>query len=134
MWAIVVMVAAACSDGDGDGGSSGDVRPDGGSLASAFGEAAETAYQETLRLNPRLVEARMNLGVLLSRQGRYVEAIQQLQTALQEAPRNAALWYELAAAQRGAGQGSEAHESLQRVLQLDPRHPRAQADLGRSPQ
>jgi hypothetical protein len=39
----VVLAAPACSGGD-DGG--GGVRPDGRSLASAFGEAAQTAYEE----------------------------------------------------------------------------------------
>ncbi len=58
-----------------------------GELAAA-GDVAESIqqYAEVLRLNSRHVVSRINLGVMLVRQNRFDEAIQQFETALQLDP------------------------------------------------
>ena len=45
-------------------------------------------YQDLLRLRPDMVEARVNLGVVLASLGRLDDAIMQYRTALREAPTN----------------------------------------------
>ena len=62
-----------------------------GELAAVNDVAASIKeYQETVRLNPRHAVARVNLGVMLVRQNRMDEAIQQFEAALAIEPGNAA--------------------------------------------
>ena len=62
-----------------------------GELAAA-NEVADSIreYQETVRLNPQHAVAHVNLGVMLVRQNRTDEAIQQFEIALSVEPTNAA--------------------------------------------
>lgn len=77
-------------------------------------------YQELLKINPGVVEARANLGAALSRQGRFDEAIEQYRAVLAKNADNPALRSNLALAYYKKGALREAVEQLTALHRADP--------------
>ena len=82
--------------------------------------AAENAFGEALRLDPRSYEAHYALGSLLARSGRDAEAIERFEDALAHNPSFAGAHLALADALRRSGQPGPSLASYRRVIELDP--------------
>ncbi len=93
-------------------------------------EQAIEHYQEALRLNPNLPEARITLGVALARKGRLDEAIEQFQAAVAQNPQNPGALYNLGLAYNGKGQLNEAMTTFEQVIRLTPDNADAHNNLG----
>lgn len=103
---------------------------------------AEKEYREALKLDSSNPTAKNNLGVILSEEGRYDEAIQILRDCTKNDPKNAIAHYVLASAltkqgqaakdksAQGPGQYDEAIIEAQLGTQLDPSEPAAFKALG----
>src|SRR3954470_11919932 len=94
--------------------------------AQQRGDAATAIrkYQELLKLRPDVVEARANLGAVLSREGRFDDAIEQYRAALAKSADNAPLRMNLALAYYKKGAYQEAArdlETLRRAAGADSR-------------
>jgi len=87
-------------------------------------------YEELLKVQPDIVEARANLGVVLVRQGRFDEAIAQYRAALAKNEANGAIRLNLALAYYKKGAFSEAVEQLQTLRAANPQDARVAALLG----
>jgi tetratricopeptide (TPR) repeat protein len=83
-------------------------------------DAAEAAYREALRLEPRHPAARNALGVLLSTQGRHEEAVRELQSAVTQSPNQAHLRNNLGYAHYLRGALSSALNEFESARRLDP--------------
>lgn len=88
---------------------------------------AEKMYRHYLTFNPQASSAHYNLGVLALAQGRYEEAIVNLQRAIKDAPDNTDAHLYLAQALEKVGKSQEAIRAYRRVLALDP-HNKIAAD------
>lgn len=73
---------------------------------------------------------RQALAVALSMQGRFAEAVTQLEAACRLAPREAEYRYQLGLALNEAGRLPEATAALEEAVKLDPRFPSAWYNLG----
>jgi len=80
--------------------------------------AAKTAFEASVRLNPRFSRARAELGKLLLRNGDVAGAIEQLETAIKLDPEDATATYQLGQAYRRTGDSARAQEMLTRVVKL----------------
>jgi Flp pilus assembly protein TadD len=80
---------------------------------------------------PRLAAVRYNLGLTLTRQGRFAEAAQELRASIDLGLSTATAWNNLAIALRRAGEIEAAEEAFRRALQVDARHCDAAVNLGR---
>ena len=94
------------------------------------------SYQEALRLNPGLSEARqalegyyVNRGVTLRRNNQSAEAIQAFQQALSLNPSSAGAHFELGQEFERRGQAADALKEYQETLSLDPNQSAAHARL-----
>src|SRR6185437_9914939 len=98
----------------------------------ARGEHAEALghYLELLKIKPRHLLARNNLGVALLSLGRYQEAAEQFRRAASGQAAYLDAQYNLGVALRLTGQIVESEQPLRRALSLDPRHIEARVDLG----
>jgi tetratricopeptide (TPR) repeat protein len=83
-------------------------------------EGAEQGYRDFLALRPNEVAVRSNLGVLLSRLGRYDQAVVEYKKALQLEPQNAGIVLNLGLAYYKAGQISAAAEAFSKARQITP--------------
>ena len=81
---------------------------------------AEKVYRHYLTLNTQAENAHFNLGALALAQGRYEEAILNLQRATKDNPDNTDAHLYLAQALEIVGQTQEAIRAYRRVLALDP--------------
>lgn len=100
-------------------------------VREAQGDApgAELACRVAMRLDPRSAAWPARLGDLLSRwfAGRYdAEAAAAYARALRRRPDDPELWFRRGEAERRAGRWQAGVAAMQRVLQLDPRGPRAE--------
>ena len=118
-----------------------EARPETGSVRSLMAEAdAATArgahaevievYQRLLKLKPRHLLARNNLGVAFLKLGRYREATEQFRRATGIQSSFADAQFNLGTLLRLTGQVAESEMPLRRALKLDPRHVEAQVSLG----
>jgi tetratricopeptide (TPR) repeat protein len=86
---------------------------------------AEAALRTVLRLDPDRVDALVATGTLALARGDAAEAAALLGRAARGAPANADAWFQLARAMELAGDAAGAREASERLLQLEPRGPRA---------
>lgn len=77
-------------------------------------------FQKALRLDPSLVEARVNLGGMLCASGRYQEGIGELQRALAERPSDADTHVLLARAYMAIDDNERARSQLESAVTLTP--------------
>lgn len=78
--------------------------------------AAESAYKKGVARDPASEPCRVNYGLLLARQGRVDEALQQLQAALPPAKAH----YNLASVYELQGRKQDARREYQKAVELDP--------------
>lgn len=90
---------------------------------------ASAAYREALRQEPGLVEARNALGVMLSTQGRYNEAIVEFLAAIELAPDHAYLHNNLGYAELLRGAPQAARAALEIADRLEPGQARTERNL-----
>jgi tetratricopeptide (TPR) repeat protein len=88
-------------------------------LEARDGVGAERAYRSALALDPDLVDAWLNLGVLLGHAGRLDEAITLYRRALKRLPQEALLHFNLAVMLEDAGRFAEALATYDHCLALD---------------
>jgi protein O-mannosyl-transferase len=83
-------------------------------------DEALAEFTEAVRLDPDLVDARNNRGVLLARQGRNAEARHEYQEALVHRPRHADALYNLARLDASEGRADAALAGLDAALNANP--------------
>jgi serine/threonine protein kinase/tetratricopeptide (TPR) repeat protein len=83
-------------------------------------DKAQAAYEKAIALDPNLVEPRIYMANMLTDMGRVEQAVPLLRTALQTAPNNAEVHWELGYAYRFAGMLQESVNECERARQLDP--------------
>jgi tetratricopeptide (TPR) repeat protein len=100
--------------------------------AVARGDHAEVIerYQDLLKVKPRHLLARNNLGVALWKVGRYREAAEQFRRAAGIQPTYADAQFNLGTLLRVTGQVAESEMPLRRAVKLNPRRDDAQVSLG----
>ena len=102
-----------------------------GNVLRALGREDEAVrrYEEALRIEPKLVAARYNLGSLHLQANRFSQAVEQFEQALKIDPSYAAAHTSLGAALLLAGRTDEALRHYESALRLDP-SAKAHQDLG----
>ncbi len=83
-------------------------------------QQARDDIETAIRLDPRLVEARVKLGEIFSESGQVEEAIQQEHQALQMAPDNAEAYRALGQAYAAAHQDAPAENAFREAVQRSP--------------
>ena len=91
---------------------------------------SETLYRHAMRVNPRAIHARMNLGLVLLDKGKLAVAAPLLAEAVSLAPTYAKARYNLGLAHHDAGRPAEAEASYRRAIDLDPGYAEAHNNLG----
>jgi tetratricopeptide (TPR) repeat protein len=94
--------------------------------------AAIEDYQKLLKLNPRMVEARVNLGAALAHTGHFDEAITQYQLALPDVPNKDEVRMNIGLAYYKKGDLADASREFQIVQKTRPRDPQLAILLGDS--
>src|SRR5579863_341891 len=114
--------------------------PDDPALLSALGYSAQKKgnvddalefYQKALALDPTLIEAATNLGVIEARSGHLSDALRLWEDAFQRAPGQSRIGMDIARVFCVAGQVDKARDSVQRVLEFNPDLPEARSLLKR---
>jgi tetratricopeptide (TPR) repeat protein len=116
-------------------------RPNSGSVQSLLAQAdafasrgahaeAMNCYLDLLKIKPRHLLARNNLGVALCKLGRYREAEEQFRQSVGIQPTYADAQFNLGTTLRNTGKIAESENPLRRALKLDPKHAEAQVSLG----
>lgn len=93
-------------------------------------EEARRAYQEALRLEPAMVDAHINLGLLFHRDRRLQEAEQCYRKAIEYAPQEVLGHFNLAVVLADAGDRRRAIDAYETVLTLAPSFAEAHCNLG----
>ncbi|MFP4477070.1 MAG: tetratricopeptide repeat protein [Desulfatibacillaceae bacterium] len=88
-------------------------------------ENEESVWRSVLARHPDVLVARNNLGIILSGQGRYDEAVEQLRAGVATHPDDFFLYYNLGVAEKGRGNLAAARDYLVRSLELEPDYPSA---------
>jgi len=83
-------------------------------------DKAKAAFQRSLALQPKQVEARIFLSNFLIDTGQVEQAVPLLRDAQRDSPTNASVHWELCYAYRFAGMLQESLEECQRARQIDP--------------
>src|SRR6266550_1838512 len=83
-------------------------------------DSARELYQKALTLEPDLIDAAANLGVIEANQGRLREPIRLWQSAFERAPGRSAIGMNIARVLCGAGKFDRARSSVLRVLEFNP--------------
>ncbi len=93
-------------------------------------QQAEAEYKEAIRLNPEeSYYTRLNLALVLGRQGRYDEAVEQYAALLKEAPLEPSLYFLLGQTREQQGRLPEAVAAFRKTLELQPGYALAQIQL-----
>ena len=104
-----------------------------GAMAEALGrpEEAIAAYRAAIRIQPRLIEAQMNLAGALVRAGRLAEARDRLQTVVELDPvHQPRAWFNLGLIRAQTGDVGGARDAFERAATLDPDLVPAHIQLG----
>ena len=83
-------------------------------------DRASELYRKALSLDPNLIDAATNLGVLKAQSGHLSEAVKLWQGAFQRAPGRSSIGMNLAQAFCAAGQAKVARSYTLRVLEFNP--------------
>ncbi len=83
-------------------------------------DRARELYQKALALEPDLIDAAANLGVIEANQGRLREPLRLWQNAFERAPARSAIGMNVARVLCGAGEFERARSSVLRVLEFNP--------------
>lgn len=104
-----------------------------GALYMALGrnDQATEALRRGVALNPRDVQALINLGEAERRKGRLEAAAEPLRRATELDPSNAAAWGNLGAVLQQQGRNQAAHEAYGRALAIEPDAAAVLVNLGR---
>ena len=94
--------------------------------------AAEQAFKRAIELNPGNSQARYEYGWLLTRVGRFEEALPQFKYAIQQDPRAALMYHSLAHVYLYRREYDQAIEHFQTALHLDPGYGFARSSLGQA--
>ena len=92
---------------------------------------AEDFYLEALALNSNNPDALHMLGLVAFQTGRGPEGIRLMKRAARKSPRDAAIFVNLGAAYRQAGQKAEARDAYEAAIKLNPRLWEAHFNLGK---
>jgi len=92
---------------------------------------AEPAYRKLLAEFPDSPESHFNLGLTLNRLGRSLEAVHEIQMAMDHGLATAPVWNNFARALRDSGQTAEAEKAYRRAMSVDPRQWHAAYNLAR---
>ncbi len=92
-------------------------------------EEARHAYEEALVRDPGLVDAHLNLGLLLLEQKEVADAIHALQKAAELAPERSGIWKTLAKAHSTAGDKVQSEEAASRAQVLKEQEALAQKKI-----
>lgn len=92
-------------------------------------DAARACYEQVLATHPQHPDALHLIGVIALQRGRWDEAIHQLRAATTAAPSKTPAWAHLAQAFDARGQRGAAAPCWRRVLELDPGHGEANAQV-----
>lgn len=112
------------------GGSAPGSGMGGGAPSASDLEAMEAALRRRADENPADPAAWAQLGHLYFDAGRYEDAIQAYQEALERDPENGDLWTDLGVMHRRSGNPQQALESFDRAISLSPRHEIARFNRG----
>jgi Tfp pilus assembly protein PilF len=93
-------------------------------------DEARRAYHEALRLEPDMVDAHINLGLLYHRDGRLQEAEQCYRKAIEHAPQEVLGHFNLAVVLTDKGNRKQAIEAYETVVRLLPSFAEAHCNLG----
>jgi tetratricopeptide (TPR) repeat protein len=85
----------------------------------ATGEAREL-YQKALKIDPRLIDAEVNLGVIEAQQGHLPEALRLWQDAFERAPDRSSIGMNIARADCATGNFGAAKAAVSRLLEFNP--------------
>jgi hypothetical protein len=83
-------------------------------------DRARELYQKALALEPDLIDAAANLGVIEANQGRLRESLRLWQNGFERAPARSAIGMNVARVLCGAGEFERARSSVLRVLEFNP--------------
>jgi Flp pilus assembly protein TadD len=83
-------------------------------------DRARELYQKALTLEPDLIDAAANLGVIEVNEGRLREPLRLWQNAFERAPARSAIGMNMARVLCGAGEFERARSSVLRVLEFNP--------------
>lgn len=83
-------------------------------------ERARQLYQQALAINPELIDAETNLGVIEVQSGQLSHAVKLWLLAFQNAPYRSSIGLNLARAYCGEGNATEARAYVRRVLEFNP--------------
>ncbi len=86
--------------------------------------------QESVRQNPTKLTAWIELGNSLMDAGRFPEAVDAYQKALEIDPKNNDVRVDMGTCYRSAGQPDRAAEEYKKAIALNPGHPNAHRNLG----
>ena len=95
-------------------------------------DQAAAGYRDVLRRKPAHADALHLLGIIDAQQGRLPQAVQRLQEAARQSPRNAEIALNLGNALLGYGQGDKALDAYRASLALRPDFTEARAALLRA--
>ncbi len=96
-------------------------------------EEARGAFVEALTLEPRLLEAHLELGSIAQRDGDYVVAAEHFRRAVAAEPASETGWFNLGAVLEELGSFEDAAAALRHALILNPDATHARELLGRLP-
>jgi len=91
---------------------------------------AESHMKEAVRINPAYLDDRLNLGIVLLKQGKSNETIEWLGEVIKQKPDFAKAYYFLATAYSMEKKYDDAIKALTSTLKLDPNYPDARKTMG----
>ena len=91
--------------------------------------AAERSFQQAITIAPREISAYCNLSSVLFKEGKWVEAVDRLTTAMRLDPSNPAPYYFLGAIDQQMGARDAAILMYKKALQVSPGYAAASSSL-----